>query len=149
MSAAFYSLTPEMAAAMARSYHWECGWRERFGAWLILMAQKVVGFDSEATFERARQAILTVERSGVDKQPHRGRWGGEAFGRVLIGKSNSAITKGTGSANNVSVWDGVQGSESDTGDDVTAWNYFGDIADAKWVAFVETVRGYVILAAEC
>ncbi len=114
------------------------------------MAQKIVGFDSEAAFERARQAILTVERSGLDRQPHRGRWGGESFGRVIIGKSNSAITKATGASNNVSVWDGAtQGGESDTGDDLTAWNYFGDIGSGKWVAVVETVRGYIIIAAEC
>ena len=151
MNAGFYSLTPDMAAAMARSYRWESdGWRERLGAWLILMAQKVVGFDSEAAFERARQAILTVERSGVDKQPHRARWGGDTFGRVVIGKTNSAVSKGTGSANNVSVWDGAtQGSESDTTDDLTAYNYFGDIGSGKWVAVVETVRGYIIIAAEC
>lgn len=157
MSACFYSLTPEMASALAchpcripPRYSWETdptSWRERLGAWLILMAQKVVGFDSEASFERARQAILTVERSGVDKQPHRARWGGESFGRVIIGKTDAAIAKGA--SGTISVWDGTQGSESDTTDNVTAYNYFGDIAITKWVAVVETVRGYIILAAEC
>jgi hypothetical protein len=112
------------------------------------MAQKVVGFDSEASFERARQAILTVERSGVDKQPHRGRWGGETFGRVIVGKADAAIAKSA--SGTISVWDGAtQGSESDTTDNVTAWNYFGDVASGKWVAVVETVRGYIIIAAEC
>lgn len=67
--------------------------------------------------------------------------------RLLIGKTDAAIAKGA--SGTISIWDGTQGSESDTGDNVTAYNYFGDIAITKWVGVFETVRGYVIIAAEC
>ena len=66
-----------------------------------------------------------------------------------LGKSNAAINKGTGAANNVSIWAGTLGSESDTTIDVTAWNKFGNIATGKWVWVNHERNGWYITSAEC
>lgn len=99
--------------------------------------------------ERIATTVRKVEGSQSPPVRNRGGMGGDTFGRVIIGKTNGAISKGGGTTNNVSVWDGAQGSETDTGDDITAFDYFADIGSGKWVAVVETVRGFIIISAEC
>lgn len=110
---------------------------------------KVYGFTNREDVPRVGRVVKRVEGGAPPGDSYRQNGNRGDFGRVLIGKSNSAIAKGTGATDNVSLWDGVQGSETDTTIDVTVWNYLGDIASGKWVVFVETVRGYVAIAAEC
>jgi len=72
-------------------------------------------------------------------------------GRVLVlGKTNGAITKaGSPASNNVSVWIGTPGSETDSGADITAYNKFADLASGKWVVCAMILGGWYIIAAEC
>ena len=111
------------------------------------MADKGTVF-TRGSAERIAATVRKVE--GSPGQPLRGRqaMGSDTFGRVIIGKTDSSHAKGASGV--VSIYDGAtQGSESDTTINVTAWNRFGAIASGKWVAVVETVRGYEIIAAEC
>jgi hypothetical protein len=72
-------------------------------------------------------------------------------GRVLLlGKTNGAIAKNDSpSAGNVSVWVGTPGSETDSGDDITAFNKFADIGSGKWVVCELINGGWYICAADC
>ena len=110
---------------------------------------KVYGFTNREDIPRIGRVVKRVEGGAPPGDSYRQNGNRGDFGRVLIGKANSAIAKGTGATDNVSLWDGVQGSEADTGLDVTVFNYLKDIGSAKWVVFVETVRGYVMLDGEC
>jgi hypothetical protein len=66
---------------------------------------------------------------------------------AMLGKTDAAIAKGASGV--VSVWDGVEGSESDTGVNVTAYNRFANVAISKWV-MVASKRGRLyLIAAEC
>ena len=65
----------------------------------------------------------------------------------MLGKTDAQITKA--SSGTVSIWDGAEGSEVDTGVNVTAYNRFATVASAKWV-WVHSKRGRLYLtAAEC
>ena len=71
--------------------------------------------------------------------------------RVLVlGKTNGAIAKNDSpSANNVSIWVGEPGSETDSGDDITAFNKFAALVSGKWVVCAMILGGWYIIAAEC
>lgn len=71
--------------------------------------------------------------------------------QILVGKTNTAINKGTGPTNGVNVYRGAtKGSESFvSGDTITAWNYFRNVASGKWVLCVYYQGGWALIAAEC
>jgi hypothetical protein len=65
----------------------------------------------------------------------------------MLGKTDAAINKGA--SGTVSIWTGDEGSESDTGVNVTAYNRFANVAITKWV-IVRSILGRLYLeAAEC
>lgn len=108
---------------------------------------KGVKFSHESA-KRIAGAVRKVEGGQSIPPLSRANFGTGEGWRLLIGKADSAITKGT--SGTISIWDGVtQGSESDTGENITAWCRFGDVASGAWVGIKETVRGYEIVIAEC
>lgn len=109
------------------------------------MAKKT--FFSRESAERIARSTRKVERMQAEPSRRQRQYGWDTFGRVIIGKTNASVT--APNTVSVSVWDGTQGSETDTGDDITAYDYFADIGSGKWVAVVETVRGYIVISAQC
>jgi hypothetical protein len=73
---------------------------------------------------------------------HVGSWVG-----AMLGKTDASHAKGA--SGTVSVWAGAEGSEVDTGVNVTAYNRFGDIAITKWVMVLSLLGRLYIVAAEC
>jgi hypothetical protein len=82
--------------------------------------------------------------TGTDK------WGLAVLGgwdSAMLGKTDASHAKGA--SGTVSIWDGAEGSEVDTGVNVTAYNRFAAVASGKWV-WVHSKRGRIYLtAAEC
>lgn len=77
-------------------------------------------------------------------------------GRVVVsqyrlnkvrGKADSAITKGN--TGTVSIWAGVWGSEADTGFNVTAGNYYGDVESGAWLDLTNDGFLWYLTAADC
>jgi hypothetical protein len=73
---------------------------------------------------------------------------------LCIGKTDTAINKGTFASpvsGSVSVWSGNTsfGSLADTGTDITAYNFWGNVASGKQVLCLGFDLGWVIIAAEC
>lgn len=66
---------------------------------------------------------------------------------ILIGKTDAAHAKGA--SGTVSIWNGTPGSETDTGDNVDAYNRFANVAISKWVALANNGFGFYLIAAEC
>lgn len=105
---------------------------------------------STFTPEGARHIVRSIQRLDASQSIpplSRANFGGGEGWRTLVGKTDASVVKGF--TVTVSLWDGDFGSESDTGTNITAKSYFSDIDSAKWVAVVETVRGYIIIAWEC
>ncbi|NBW11005.1 MAG: hypothetical protein EBR82_23540 [Caulobacteraceae bacterium] len=70
------------------------------------------------------------------------------FDYALIGKTNSAHNKGANGT--ISVYSGSTAATlSDTGQDVTAYNRFGNIGANKWVRVWTYPWGFEVEAAEC
>lgn len=66
---------------------------------------------------------------------------------AMLGQTDGAINKGA--SGTVSIHDGTEGSEADTGVNVTAYNRFANVSSGKWV-WVFSKRGRLYLtAAEC
>ena len=74
---------------------------------------------------------------------------GEARKPVIIGKTDAAHNKGA--TGTISVYKGSPGSYTltDTTQNITAYNRFGNIASGKWVAVKRFVHGWEIISAEC
>lgn len=66
---------------------------------------------------------------------------------AMLGKTDAAIAKGA--SGTVSIWSGVEGSEADTGVNVTAYNRFANVAITKWVLVVSIQGRLYLAAAEC
>ncbi len=83
------------------------------------------------------------------------KWGlvvhGVQGSQFVLGKTNTAVAKGTGATNNIDVYRGTTaGSEANTGSKkITAWNRFADVASGKWVLCVRVQRNWNLVAAEC
>jgi hypothetical protein len=70
-----------------------------------------------------------------------------AEGEVRLGKTDAdhdVDTSGT-----VSVWSGTPGSETDTTDNITAYNRFADVVSGSWVWCQNNGDGWYITAARC
>lgn len=68
-----------------------------------------------------------------------------------IGKTNQAVGKSTGAANNVDIYSGTVGSETATGSTLTAWDRYASIASGKWVrwAWNDDSAAFDMVSAEC
>lgn len=98
-----------------------------------------------STNQHGAARILWKESStGTDKWGliHVGSWVG-----AMLGKTDAAIAKGA--SGTVSIWSGAEGSEADTGVNVTAYNRFANVAIAKWVLVVSIQGRLYLAAAEC
>jgi len=125
-------------------------WREHLATGLIMLAKKLVGFDSEASFARAVAAIRRSETDvGTNRIPREGNTIPIST-QFFIGKSSGAIAKGA-TTGSVIVWDGATaGALAATS--VTLSNVYcpwAAVADAKWVMVLQYQGFYVLIAAEC
>lgn len=108
------------------------------------MTTQGYSFDADS-FNRIGKAVLAVERGGAE---HPWNNGTAPVGmEMLIGKADSAITKGNGGT--ISVWSGTSDTLSDTTMNVTAYARLGDIESGKWVYLLPTSHGFEVIAAEC
>lgn len=82
--------------------------------------------------------------TGTDKWGliHMGSWPG-----MMIGKTDATHNKAA--SGTVSVWAGAEGSEADTGVNVTAYNRFANVGSGKWVLVVSIQGRLYLAAAEC
>lgn len=114
----------------------------------------IYGFATLEDVSRVIDATLITEGQ---RPPDRGRSGRNpsiADVRFAFGKTDAAINKGTFASpvsGTVSVWTSGENfaSFADTGDDITAYNFWGNVGSGKQVLCVQTLWGWVIIAAEC
>ena len=67
---------------------------------------------------------------------------------ICLGKTNAAISKST--SGSVSVYTGTtQGSEGDTGIDITCLNRYADLEADVWVRALLTMNGWELFVGEC
>lgn len=66
---------------------------------------------------------------------------------IMLGKTDSSHAKSA--SGTISIWAGVEGSESDTGVNVTAYNRFAAVGSGKWVLVVSIQGRLYLAAAEC
>jgi hypothetical protein len=97
---------------------------------------------------RIRDTVRTVEGWQSVPQAQRANTTPLQFDYAQIGKTDAAHNKGANGT--ISIYSGTDPSSlTDTTDNVTAYNRFGNIASGKWV-FVWTLPwGFEITAAEC
>jgi hypothetical protein len=115
----------------------------------------IYGFATAEDVQRIAATVLAVEGQ---RPPDRGRSGRNpaiADVRVAFGKTEAASTKATfaspGAGVTVSVWTSGDNFASfvDSGDDITAWNFWGNISSGKQVLCVQTLWGWIVICAEC
>ena len=96
---------------------------------------------------RIRQTVRTVE--GMPSVPQASRVNSTPlqFDYAQIGKTDAAHNKGADGT--VSIWSGSGTTLSDTTDNVTAYNRYGNITSGKWVKLVRQSHSWEIVAAEC
>lgn len=73
---------------------------------------------------------------------HIGSWVG-----AMLGKTDSSHAKGA--SGTISVYSGAEGSEVDTGVNVTAYNRFAAVSSGKWVIVLSILGRLYLVAAEC
>jgi hypothetical protein len=69
---------------------------------------------------------------------------------IVIGKTDAAHNKGA--TGTISVYKGSSSGGytlTDTGENITAYNRFGNIASGRWVAVRRMIHGWEIISAEC
>lgn len=125
--------------------------RERIGGWFMALATKIIGYDSEAAFERVRQATLRSEQDvGTNRVPR------ESSPRMMplnfyIGKTSGSIAKGSGSGT-VTIWDSTSDAAALAASSQTltnVYNPFASIGATKWVLVIQMPWAYLVCAAEC
>ena len=98
--------------------------------------------------ERIAVTVRTVEGSITPATQGRAAPNFAQFDYMLIGKTDAAINKGA--SGTISVYSGTSASGlTDTGDNITAYNRFGNVASGKWVACWTMPWGFEFVAAEC
>ncbi len=109
---------------------------------------KIFGFQSRDDVERVARTVRKSEAGQVIDTSRRRAGGGTGdVYRILFGKADAAITKAN--SGTISIYSGTTSTLSDTGDNVTAYTRFADVASGKWVAVLECPWGYELIAAEC
>jgi hypothetical protein len=104
---------------------------------------------TESSVKRIAAAVRTVEATAQPNKRGSTRPGIPTNNLPRLGKANADIAIDTGAANNVSLWSGTPGSESDTTIDFTAWNKFGAIDSGAWVWCEHNGYGWYITQAVC
>jgi hypothetical protein len=112
------------------------------------------GFATAEDVQRIASAVLYTEGQ---RPPDRGRSGRNpsiADVRFAFGKTDAALNKGTFASPNsgtVSVWTSGDNfaTFADTTDNITVYNFWGNIGSGKQVLCVQTLWGWVVIAAEC
>lgn len=113
------------------------------------------GFATAEDVQRIAAAVLFAEGQRAPDRGRSGRNPSIADVRFAFGKTDAAITKASfetpGSGGTISVWTSGDNfaSFADTGDNITAWSFWGNIGSGKQVLCVQTLWGWVILCAEC
>jgi len=74
--------------------------------------------------------------------------------QIKLGKTDAALNKGTFASPNsgtVSVWNGTTdfASLADSGENITAYNFWGNIGSGKQVLCLHTLMGWLAIDAEC
>ena len=86
-----------------------------------------------------------ANRSRTTPQP-RGVVRTSPGGRLLV-KTDAAHAKSA--SGTCSIYTGTPGSESDTGENITAYNKFADLASGKWAWAANNGSGWYLIAGEC
>jgi hypothetical protein len=98
--------------------------------------------------QRIRATVRHVE--GQQELPQTSRANSLAlqFDYMLIGKTDTAVTKGN--SGTISIYSGTSANAlADTGENVTAYNRFANVSSGKWVAVWTMPWGFEFVAAEC
>lgn len=114
----------------------------------------IYGFATLDDVSRVIDATLITEGQ---RPPDRGRSGrnpGVSDVRFAFGITDAAINVGTFTSpvsGTVSVWTFGENftSGADTGDNITAFNFWGNIGSGKRVLCVQTLWGWSIIDAQC
>ena len=69
------------------------------------------------------------------------------FGGRLLVKTDAAHAKSA--SGTCSIYTGTPGSETDTGENITAFNKFADLASGKWAWAANNGHGWYLTAGEC
>ena len=97
---------------------------------------------------RIRETVRTVEGWQSVPQSQRANTTPLQFDYAQIGKTDAAHNKGANGT--ISIYSGTDpASLTDTGDNLTAYNRFGNIGSGKWVFVWTMAWGFEITAAEC
>lgn len=98
---------------------------------------------------RIAKGIRNVEaQQSTSVAGQRGRSNSTPWDQILIGKTDAAHNKSA--SGTISIWDGTSSSGlADSGENITAYNRFGNIQTGKFVAVFTFPWGYEIIAAEC
>jgi hypothetical protein len=97
---------------------------------------------------RIRDTVRTVEGWQSVPQAQRANTTPLQFDYAQIGKTDAAHNKGANGT--ISIYSGTDPTSlTDTTDNVTAYNRFGNIASGKWVLVWTMPWGFEITAAEC
>lgn len=126
-------------------------WREWLAHGLNVLAAKLVGFDSEEAFGRARAAILRSENDVGSNRVPRGNTPVFLPTAFIIGKTSGAIAKGATNGS-VTIWDSTTNAAGLAASSTTltsVYNPFADVATTKFVLVIQMGWGYMLCAAEC
>lgn len=115
------------------------------------MAKQLWGFDSEAAFARAREAIHRSERDvGTNRVPQGHRVQPNQW-QCMVGKCDADVSQGA--LGTVSIYSGTSVTTSadltDTTDNVSALFLLGDGTSGDWVVLFPVSFGYIAVNAEC
>lgn len=101
---------------------------------------------TEGAARRVASATLRVERMS-QANPLRRRQQLDP-NRFYLGKTDAAINKGT--SGTVSIYGGTtKGSETDTGNNMTVYNRYANVAAARWVTIMYIDSDWEMICGEC
>ena len=98
--------------------------------------------------QRIRATVRHVEGQQELPQTSRANSLAMQFDYALIGKTDAALNKGA--SGTISIYSGTDPAAlTDTGENITAYNRFGNIASGKYVIVWTMPWGFECQAAEC
>jgi len=96
----------------------------------------------DADFSAATDSHIVVVRTSGEWRPLK------PGGAFILGKTDAAHNKSA--SGTVSIYTGTtKGSETDSTNNVTAYNRFANVESGKWVLLIYINGGYEMIAAEC
>ncbi len=106
------------------------------------------GFATLEDIHRVADAVRAVETMRPADRGRRRRGADVYAPQVVLGKTDAAHNKAA--SGTISVWTGATaGAVADSGTNITAYNFFGNISSGKYVLCINLRFGWVIFAAEC